>query len=140
MYVQSFVEEVVVTVGTAAFLHCEMSGYIHPDEDLLWYRDQNVIRDGDRFFISYSNGSAGSAQNGGPTTVASRVSMLEISSSVLSDAGEYVCRIRNTDVSASVRLSVEEDTTTIQTTGGEPTIRAVYTPCVRGHAQHLIIL
>ena len=123
-------EEVVVTVGTTAFLHCEMSGYIHPDEDLLWYKDQMVIHNRDRFFISYSNGTAGSAQNGGPKTVASRVSMLEISSSVLADAGEYVCRVRNKDVSAVVRLSVEEDTTTIQTTGGEPTMRTVHTPCV----------
>ena len=105
-----------------ATLRCEMSGYLLPDEDLQWYKGHNIIYNHteNRFFTSFEEGTPNSAQNGGIRPVASRISLLTISSSVLSDAGDYVCRVRGSDVFAVVTLSVERDNTGTTTVGGEP--------------------
>lgn len=113
-------EEVVVHEGMTAFLHCEMSGYILPDEDFLWFKGEDIISNGGRFSITYSNGAINSAQNGGSSTSPSRVSMLEIAPTVLSDAGSYACQVRDKEVFANVSLAFDEDATTLSTTGGEP--------------------
>ncbi len=126
VYLQVFAEEVTVTEGTTVFLHCEMSGYILPDEDFLWFKGEEVIRLGGRFSITYSNGTANSAAIGGVSTSFSRVSMLEVTATVLSDVGVYVCRVRDREVFANVTLVVEEDATIFHTPGGEPKRSVVY--------------
>ena len=122
-----------------ATLRCEMSGYILPNEDLQWYKGHDIIYDQteNRFSITFEEGAPNSAQNGGIRPVASRISLLTISSSVLSDAGDYVCRVRGSDVSAVVTLSVEEDYTGTTTVGGEPNHYTVLSSYMFTHYQTL---
>ena len=55
-------------------LECEMTLYIRPDEDLQWFRgSENITSETNRYTISYPNGLAGAAQNGGNMTIPGRV-------------------------------------------------------------------
>ena len=89
-------------------LGCEMTLFIRPDEDLQWFRGSEMIASAtNRYTISYRNGSARAAQNGGNVTIPGRVSVLTISNPQLSDSGKYTCRILGTEQSADIQLTVE---------------------------------
>ena len=85
-------------------LHCEMSLYLRPDQDLQWFLHGDII-DSDRHSVSYGIGS-GLGQFGGQVTQSSRVSTLVISEPQTSDSGNYTCAIRGTGVSQDIQLSV----------------------------------
>lgn len=88
-------------------LSCEMSLYLHPDEDLQWFRDGELINKTEevRYAVSYSIGS-GEGQFGGPVSNRSRVSTLLITEPQLSDSGTYTCAIRNTAHSQDIELTI----------------------------------
>ena len=88
-------------------LSCEMSLYVHPDEDLQWFRDGERINTTEavRYAVSYSIGS-GVGQFGEPVPQRSRVSTLRITEPQLSDSGTYTCAIRNTEHSQDIELTV----------------------------------
>ena len=100
-------ETVEATTDTAQVgLHCDMSLYIHPDEDLQWLHNGQLLTSGtDRHTISYRN-SHGVGQFGGQETGASRESTLVISQPQISDSGHYTCAISGTNVSQDIQLSI----------------------------------
>ena len=88
-------------------LQCEMTQYIRADEDLQWFNGSMMITSGtNRHTVSYHNGTAGAAQNGGSVPIPGRVSVLTISNPQQSDAGTYSCRILGTEQSADIQLNV----------------------------------
>ena len=88
-------------------LQCEMTLYIRADEDLQWFNGSTMITSGtNRHTISYHNGTAHAAQNGGNIFIPGRVSVLTISNPQQSDAGTYSCRILGTEQSADIQLNV----------------------------------
>lgn len=88
-------------------LSCEMSLYIHPDENLQWFHDGGLINitDMEQYSISISSGN-GEGQNGGNVAEPSHVSTLVISEPQMADSGIYTCAIRNTELSQDTELSV----------------------------------
>ena len=92
---------------TEVSMSCEMSLYLHPDENLQWYRgDELIAADTERYTITYTNGSA-SGQFGENTVGPSRVSTLVISQPQMSDSDIYTCAIMNTEHSQDIQLIVE---------------------------------
>jgi len=88
-------------------LQCEMTLYIRADEDLQWFNGSMMITSGtNRRTVSYHNGTAGAAQNGGSNIIPGRVSVLTISNPQQSDSGTYSCRILGTEQSADIQLNV----------------------------------
>lgn len=81
-----------------------MSIYIHPDEDLEWYFNGELI-EGEKYTVSYSFGG-GVGQFGGNLNQPSRVSTLYISQPQVSDSGTYTCAIRDTENSQDIQLTV----------------------------------
>ena len=90
---------------TEVKLSCEMSEYIHPDEDLKWFKGEKLLTNGSKYAITYHNGS-GHGQNGRYKIGLSRMSMLVISEPQITDAGIYTCNIRGTNQSIITLLSV----------------------------------
>ena len=106
-------------------LGCEMTMYIRPDEDLQWFRgSEMIVSRTNRCTVSYHNGLAGAAQNGGNVTIPGRISVLTISSPQLSDSGTYTCRILGTEQSADIQLTVESVFPATPT----PSVTAITTP------------
>ena len=88
-------------------LSCEMSLYIHPDEQLQWFKGgQLIITDTERHSIAYTDGTK-LGQFGGTRSGPSRVSTLVISEPQLSDTSTYTCAITNTEHSQDIQLFVE---------------------------------
>ena len=98
-------ENVEIMPGTSQVgFNCEMSLYLHPDEDLQWLHDGENISDTDRHTVSYIS-SSGVGQFGERDTGPSRVIHLLISEPQMSDSGRYTCAIRGTNVSQDIQLS-----------------------------------
>ena len=68
--------------ATEVKLSCEMSEYIRPDEDLQWFRGDQLISNGTKHTIMYENGS-GRGQIGGTELGPSRLSTLTPATAVL---------------------------------------------------------
>ena len=100
--------EVRVSNGEAQVsLSCEMSLYIHPDENLKWYRGEEEISPGSgRYTIVYSDGTL-IGQFGGDIPGPSRVSTLVISQPQMSDSDNYTCLIINTQHMQDIQLTVD---------------------------------
>lgn len=92
--------------ATEVKLSCEMSEYIRPDEDLQWFRGDQLISNGAKHTIMYENGS-GQGQIGGTELGPSRLSTLTISEPQVIDSGSYTCAIRGTGQSRTFELIVE---------------------------------
>ena len=94
--------------ATDVSLSCEMSLYLHPDEDLQWFRGEQLITaSNDRYTVSYTNGTDGMGQFGGDAPGPSRVSTLIISEPHSSDSDTYTCAIRDTEHSQDIQLTVQ---------------------------------
>ena len=94
--------------ATEVSMSCEMSDYLHPDEDLQWFRGGELIISGtESYTIAYTDGRSEMGQFGGSTLGPSRVSTLVISQPQLSDSATYTCAIRNTEHSQEIQLTVE---------------------------------
>ena len=100
--------------ATQVSLSCEMSLYMRPDEDLQWFRDDQLISTSGRHSISYTDGTPMVGQIGGDTVTSSRLSTLVISQPETSDSGTYTCAIRNTQHSQDIELTVESSGKWIQ--------------------------
>ena len=93
--------------ATEVSMSCEMSLYLHPDENLQWYRGGEVIAaDTERHTITYTDGNV-SGQFGDDFVRPSRVSTLVISQPQMSDSDTYTCAIINTQHSQDIQLIVE---------------------------------
>ncbi len=85
-----------------------MSDYIRPDDQLQWFRDEEMITSGQaRRQITVMNGNANQGQFRGLVTQSSRVSVLTISNPILSDTGTYNCRVMGTTESVDIELLVQ---------------------------------
>ena len=91
---------------TDVSLSCEMSLYLHPDENLQWFRGEEQIMNTGRHTIMYTNGT-GVGQFGENNIGSSRVSTLVISEPRSSDSGTYICIIIDTEHSQHMELTVE---------------------------------
>ncbi len=88
-------------------LSCDMSAYIRPDNQLRWFKDDQLVAvDEDRRQITYMNGTK-LGQFGRLGFQPSRVSVLTISNPTLSDSGTYTCRVMGTRESLDIELLVE---------------------------------
>ena len=103
---------VVTTTGANnTELSCEMSAYIRPDSSLVWEGPggQRILNKTEKYQILFSNGTPNASVNGDTSLAPSRVSTLIISDLEPSDAGNYTCRILNTDQTSTVHLEVAGD-------------------------------
>ena len=110
VYLKSSINQANITVAdneTEVKLSCEMSQYIHPDQDLKWFKGEKLLTNGSKYTITYHNGS-GQGQNGSYKIGLSRMSMLVISDPQTTDAGIYTCNIHGTNQSIMTLLSVVE--------------------------------
>ena len=101
----------VVSNGTGTHtveLQCEATGYIRPDSDIQWFREEEEMIIGEKYNVSFRDGRPNAAQTGHSNgTVPSRVSVLTIYEVDESDAGMYSCRSLDTGAVASLQLSME---------------------------------
>ena len=96
--------------GGNADLSCEFSGYLPHSGAITWENNQGTVVavTPNRFSIEQSSGS-GMAQNGSSSPINSVVSTLTIMSVVLTDAGNYTCRMRgdnNAELMGTAQLIV----------------------------------
>ena len=96
--------------GSNADLSCEFSGYLPHSGAITWENNQGTVVavTPNRFSIEQSSGS-GMAQNGSSSPINSVVSTLTIMSVVLTDAGNYTCRMRgdnNAELMGTAQLIV----------------------------------
>ena len=78
-------------------LKCEMSDYIHPDEDLQWIGHNGLkLNHSEKYAINFENGVKSKAQNGGSKKTFSRVSTLSIFNPTVQDSGTYSCTLKGT--------------------------------------------
>lgn len=109
MNLVAFQEDLAAEEGTTSSveLGCEMSGYLRPDEDIQWYKDDHPFSlKGVRHSFSIKEGTIGAGQNGGNETIHSRLSVLTIRRPTVADSGVYGCRVRGTTAETSMSLTV----------------------------------
>ena len=90
-------------------LQCEASGYIRPDSDIQWFKDDKQITEGERYSIEFMDGRPDAAQTGLNETTPSRISFLTISQVEESDTGLYKCQSLATGATATTHLFVEAE-------------------------------
>ena len=88
-------------------LQCEASGYIRPDSDIRWFKDDKLLVEGEKHSIVFRDGRPNAAQTGSNETTPSRVSQLTIGQVEESDSGSYKCQSLATGVMATTHLYVE---------------------------------
>ncbi len=88
-------------------LSCEMSYFIREDEDLQWFKeDQMITSEMDRHTVSYRDGKPAVAVKEGIRIIPGHVVVLTISNPKIEDSGTYSCAIAETDESIGFQLSV----------------------------------
>lgn len=91
-------------------LQCEASGYIRPDSDIQWLKEDEPILEGVKYTISFKDGRPNATQTGHVNgTTPSRISVLTIYDVDESDVGTYICQSLDSGEMASLYLSVEID-------------------------------
>ena len=90
-------------------LQCEASGYIRPDSDIWWFKDDEMIIEGTKYNMTFREGRPNAAQTGLNSTTSSRISVLTIHRVDVTDVGIYSCRSLETGAMASLRLNVEQE-------------------------------
>ena len=85
-----------------------MSQYIEPDENLLWFiNNQEIISDSNKYDNRFEGGNSPSVMNGAP--VPSRISILVVLDfQPQNDTGCYYCMTVSTQRSASAHVSTDE--------------------------------
>jgi len=91
----------------AVELGCDMAGYVRPDDHLHWFRGEDTINQDSKYQLEFRNGSQ-TAQNGGDTTIPSRLSVVRVLNPEIEDTGAYKCVINGTEVTSHVELVVLE--------------------------------
>ena len=90
-------------------LGCEMKGFLRPDEDLLWYKEHQLLSPGgDSYSMSVKDGTLGAGQDGRNETTYSRLSVLSIKHPRVGDGGVYSCKVRGTKAEANILMSVHK--------------------------------
>lgn len=99
-------------------LSCEMSAFIRPDSSLIWEGpDNQILTDGTKYQITFSNGSSNTAVDGSGRLVPSRVSTLTVSNPDKSDQGVYTCSIMGTNATIDLVIMINDtNTSTIPAT------------------------
>lgn len=103
-----------VRVATSATdliqLGCEMSGFLRPDEDLLWYKGHQLLvptnRDDSRYSVAIKDGTLGAGQVGRNETVHSRLFILSIRQP---KNGVYTCKVRGTNAEGNILMTVNTE-------------------------------
>ena len=107
------VEDIVLATEGATDsvqLGCEMKGFLRPDEDLLWYKEQKLLipTEGGTYSVIVKDGTLGAGQDGRNETVASRLSVLSIKHPKVGNSGVYSCKVRGTDAEANILMMVNK--------------------------------
>ena len=104
---------VMATTSDASVkLSCEMSAFIPPDSSLVWEGpDNQILANGTKYQITFSNGSRYTAVDGSGGLVPSRVSTLTISNPDKSDRGVYTCSIMGTNATIDLVIMINDATT-----------------------------
>ena len=99
-------------------LSCEMSAFIRPDTSLIWEGpDNQILANGMKHQITFSNGSRYTAVDGSGRLVPSRVSTLIISNPDKSDQGVYTCSIMGTNATIDLVIMINDaNTSTVPAT------------------------
>ena len=95
-------------------LGCEASGYIRPDSDIRWFKEDMELVEGDKYNVSFREGRPNAAQIGLNETSPSRISMLTISGLEMADVGTYSCQSLETGEAASLHLNMEQESGKMQ--------------------------
>ena len=90
-------------------LQCEASGYIRPDSDIRWFKDDEKIIEGAKHSMTFREGRPNAAQTGLNETTSSRIAVLTIHRVDKADMGTYSCQSLETSEMASLRLNVEQE-------------------------------
>ena len=87
------------TTDNEASLICLMRGYIRPDDQFLWFKGNTLLSsaESERYTVIYEDGFG---------QVASRISILLISSPKVSDSGQYTCGVNGTSAFDNIELIV----------------------------------
>ncbi len=72
-------------------MSCGMSGYLPPDEQLLWFKADTQVVSSDKVNISFHPGIS---------EITSRVSVLRIETLTALDNGLYTCRLSDRSVTS----------------------------------------
>lgn len=88
-------------------LQCEATGYIRPDSDLQWFKEDIEVTASEKYQISFRDGQPDMAQVGQNETSPSRIFVLKINNVDVTDIGKYSCRSQDTGAMASIQLDVE---------------------------------
>ena len=89
-------------------MQCEMFLYLHPDQNLQWFKGgERIVTGTDRYKITFQDGQL-RGQSGGNNVGSSRVSTLAISKPQQSDSGTYTCSIINTNQTYAIQLTVQK--------------------------------
>ena len=95
------------SIAQSVELECEASGYIRPDSDIQWYKDDEKIVEGVKYSVVFRNSSVNAAQTGLNMTTANRISMLTINGLNQGDVGTYNCKSQEMGEVARLYLNVE---------------------------------
>lgn len=99
---------ITVNESQTVELHCEASGFIRPDSDIQWLKEDEPIPKGVKYTISFKDGRPNATQTGHVNgTTPSRISVLRISDVDESDVGSYICQSQDSGEMTSVYLNVE---------------------------------
>ena len=106
------------TSDASVQLSCEMSAFIRPDTSLIWEGpDNQILANGTKYQITFSNGSRYTAVDGSGGLVPSRVSTLTISNPDKSDQGVYTCSIMGTNATIDLVITINDaNTSTVPAT------------------------
>ena len=88
-------------------LQCEATGYIRPDSDLQWFKEDLEVTASEKYQIFFRDGQPNMAQMGRNETSPSRIFVLKINNVDVTDISKYSCRSKDTGAVASIYLEVE---------------------------------
>ena len=88
-------------------LKCEVTGYIRPDSDFLWFKEDTEIITSEKYQTSFKDGHPNTTQVGENELSPRRLVILIIHNVSATDIGKYSCRSRETGGKASIHLDIK---------------------------------
>ena len=88
-------------------LKCEATGYVWPDSDFLWFKEDIQIITSEKYQISFKDGHPNAAQVGENEISSGRLVILTIHNVSATDIGKYSCRSHETGEKASIHLDIK---------------------------------